>query len=224
MMFQRLAIGEFIFESAQDGIIAAGTTQANAAKLGNVEMNRLTTVAAGSGIMLPPAQAGIGLIIVNHGANPVQVYGQPGDKINDIASATGVPQMQNSWVFYGCFTTGAWYTESLASGFAPVAGAFATFATGSITASTTHTQVGATPILTMNVAVTTSNASDAVVLPPATSGMEVTIVNLSAVNAMQVFGSGTDTINGTAGATGVSQAANAVTIYFCFVAGAWVTK
>lgn len=226
--FRSIQVGEYLYESAADTIIAAGSTQATAAQLPIAEMMRVTSVAAGAGVMLPPARPGLGLILVNHGANALQVYGQPGDQINDVASATGVQQMVNSWVFYGCFnqtSPGAWYSESLAQGFpGGLGGGFSTFATSVITASTTHTQAAATPITTMNVAVTTNNASDAVLLPTAVPGLEVTIVNLSGTNAMQVYASGSNTINGTAGSTGVSQAASAVTIYFCFQTGLWVTK
>jgi hypothetical protein len=224
-VFRRISVGEYIYESASDGIIAAGSTQATAARLPITEMNRVTSVAVGAGVMLPPAEAGLDIIVVNHGANAMQVYGQPGDTINDVASATGVSQMQSSWVYYGCFSPGVWYSENLAQGFpSGLGGGFSTFATSVITASTTHTQGGATPITTMNVAVNTANAADAVLLPTAVAGLEVTIVNLSAANAMQVYATGSNTINGTAGATGVSQLASAVTIYFCFQAGSWVTK
>jgi hypothetical protein len=225
MMFPSIAVTGLIYESSQDGIVATGSTQANALQLGTIEMNRLTSVSAGTGVKLPPAVPGASLIIVNHGSNPVQVYGQPGDTINDVATATGVSQMQNSWVFYGCFSFGAWYSESLAQGFpGGLGGGFSTFATSVITASGTHTQGGATPITTMNVGVNVGGAADSVLLPTAVVGLEVTIVNLSGTNAMQVYASGSDTINGTAGSTGVSQALNAVTIYFCFQAGKWVTK
>lgn len=93
-----------------------------------------------------------------------------------------------------------------------------------VVASTTHTQAGATAILTDMAGVTTNNASDAVVLPASAVGLAITVVNLSASNAMQVYAAGSDTINGTAGSTGVSQAAAAVTIYFCFQPGKYVTK
>lgn len=93
-----------------------------------------------------------------------------------------------------------------------------------IVASTTHTQVGATAIATTMVAVTTANAADAVKLPAAVVGAQFTVANLSASNALQVYASGSDTINGTAGSTGVSQAASAVTIYACFQATKWLSK
>jgi hypothetical protein len=34
----------------------------------------------------------------------------------------------------------------------------------------------------------------------------------------------TDTINGTAGATGVALTANAITIFMCMQPGKWITK
>jgi hypothetical protein len=43
----------------------------------------------------------------------------------------------------------------------------------------------------------------------------------TAANAMQVYGSGTDTINGIATATGISQPPNSVCEYFCTAAGVW---
>src|ERR1700761_6389805 len=107
-VFQRIHVGEFIVASAKNGIIATGTNQATAFMLPNAEMFRITTVAAGTGIMLPPAKGGYDLIVVNHGANPLQVYGQPGDSINDVLSTAGVQQMANSWVLYSAFMDGTW--------------------------------------------------------------------------------------------------------------------
>lgn len=40
-------------------------------------------------------------------------------------------------------------------------------------------------------------------------------------NAMQVFGSGSDTINGAASGTGVSQPAGKVASYICTASGKW---
>ncbi len=68
---------------------------------------------------------------------------------------------------------------------------------------------------------TVATAADSVKLPPAEAGLVVCLVNGHATNSMQVFGSGTDTINDVATATGVSQAAGKAAIYFCPVAGKW---
>lgn len=63
-------------------------------------------------------------------------------------------------------------------------------------------------------------AGDSVILPPAKVGAQMFVENAGA-NAMQVFATGTDTINGIAGSTGVSQAAGAFATYSCTAAGFW---
>lgn len=82
-------------------------------------------------------------------------------------------------------------------------------------------QASATQINSANVEVATvATAADSVKLPPAVPGMRILVVNTSA-NSMQVFGSGTDTINAVAYATGVAQAAGKSAVYFCAAAGKW---
>lgn len=99
-----------------------------------------------------------------------------------------------------------------------------------ITATPAGTQATSVPITTALARITTvASANDGVLLPPAIRGMEISIVNDAALNSAKVFASGTDTINGTAGATGVALAAVAgggagPTIYYCFSNGAWRTK
>jgi len=66
-----------------------------------------------------------------------------------------------------------------------------------------------------------ATAADGVLLPAATVGKVFVLINDDAADAMTVFAAGGSTINGTAGATGVSQAAGLVAIYFCAVAGVW---
>lgn len=69
---------------------------------------------------------------------------------------------------------------------------------------------------------TVGTAADSVVLPAALAGMQMIIINDGA-NAAQVFANGTDTIDGTAGATGVSQAAAAKVMYVAYASGLWVS-
>ena len=93
-----------------------------------------------------------------------------------------------------------------------------------VTAHATGGQANATQLTASQVQVSTvASLNDSVKLPPSQAGLQITIVNNGA-NSMQVFGTGSDTINGVAAGTGVAQAAAAVTIYYCFVAGNWVTK
>jgi hypothetical protein len=61
---------------------------------------------------------------------------------------------------------------------------------------------------------TVGTAADSVKLPaPTKVGQIAIVVNNAATNSMQVFGSGTDTINGVATATGVAQAAGKTAVY-----------
>ena len=114
------------YESSSDNITAhAGGGQTNAQQLYS-EVNRITTVAtSGDSVMLPPAvvnqgvtnQAGLTVLVINHGANPMQVFGSGTDTINDVAAATGVSQMQGSMTFFTCTSTGKWYTQGLGEGY-----------------------------------------------------------------------------------------------------------
>lgn len=97
--------------------------------------------------------------------------------------------------------------------------------TDTLTAKAGGGQSGATQLLSgMNRVTTVATAADSVQLPTANfAGLSVTVINAGA-NQMQVFGNGSDTINGVAGATGISQMQNSVVEYFCPVAGAWVSQ
>jgi hypothetical protein len=82
-------------------------------------------------------------------------------------------------------------------------------------------QAGATLLTAgVNRVATVATAADSVALPVSVAGMVVFVVN-GAANSMQVFGSGTDTINDVATATGVAQAGGKAATYFCPVAGKW---
>jgi hypothetical protein len=93
-----------------------------------------------------------------------------------------------------------------------------TFVPGSVvTGITAHAGggQGSAVVLTgeLNSVDTVGTAADSVALPPPSfPGQHVTVVN-STATSMQVFGSGTDTINGVATATGVAQAAGKTAVY-----------
>lgn len=61
---------------------------------------------------------------------------------------------------------------------------------------------------------TCATAADSVKLPLAVAGLEVFVANRGAASC-QVFGSGTDTINGVATATGVALATTKSGRYYC---------
>lgn len=72
----------------------------------------------------------------------------------------------------------------------------------------------------LNKVTTVATAGDSVMLPPSVGGLTIIVENAGA-NPMQVYGSGTDTVNNVATATGVSQMPGSVVIYTCYTAGAW---
>lgn len=94
----------------------------------------------------------------------------------------------------------------------------------SVTAHAAGGQANATQLLGEVCRVSTvATAADSVQLPGALPGLTVIVIN-DATNPMQVFGNGTDTIDGIATATGVSQMGQSVVLYICVVAGAWKTE
>lgn len=102
---------------------------------------------------------------------------------------------------------------------------FLKYAVTNITASTTHSQGGATPILSGIAVVITANASDAVLLPAITTamiGVRVQLINSSATAGV-LYASGSNTINGTPGATGVAYAASKTLFLVAISATAWVS-
>jgi hypothetical protein len=68
---------------------------------------------------------------------------------------------------------------------------------------------------------TVATAADSVKLPAAVVGAVHLVINDAASNAMQVFGTGSDTVNGAASGTGVSHAAGKAAMYVCASAGKW---
>ncbi len=89
-------------------------------------------------------------------------------------------------------------------------------AVGPITAQADGTKANATPITAVKCLVGTSaGALDSVLLPPGYPGLEITIFNGGA-SSIQVFGSGSDTINGIATGTGVTQNNDISAVYTCY--------
>ena len=96
-----------------------------------------------------------------------------------------------------------------------------------ITAGTMHTQGGATALTIGYNRIDTSTApstgsllGDGVVLPASGTGLFCQVVNNTA-NPIQVYGAGSDTINGVAGATGIAVPPNSTDLYWSGAVGSW---
>lgn len=97
-----------------------------------------------------------------------------------------------------------------------------------ITAGTTRTQTGATQITADVTTVNTSTApsagtilGDGVILPQVGSGTDKVFLINNTANPIQVYGFGSDTINGVAAATGIAMAPNSADVYIEAAPGAW---
>ncbi|KVU10666.1 hypothetical protein WK62_05220 [Burkholderia ubonensis] len=97
-----------------------------------------------------------------------------------------------------------------------------------ITAGTTRTQAGATQITEDITTVNTSTApaagsllGDGVVLPQVGSGTDRVFLINNTANPIQVYGFGSDTINGVPGSTGIAMAPNSADVYIEAAPGAW---
>jgi hypothetical protein len=88
----------------------AGGGQSGAIQL-TYGINRIGTVATqGDSVALPKAVVNSVCIVVNRGANPMQVFGNnaAGDTINGIATGTGISQGINTTAVYVCSVAGNW--------------------------------------------------------------------------------------------------------------------
>lgn len=216
-----------IQETAQDNIVAnPGGGQANATRL-TAQTSRVTTVVApGDSVVLPASLPGLELVVINRGANPMQVFGAGTDTINDVAAGSGVSQMANSVVIYTCTGAGAWYTEGLATGYANTAtGSYQTFSSvDNLIARAGGGQGAATLLTAMQNRVTTVAApNDSVLLPPSVTGMNITVVNAAPANSMNVFPASGDKINALAANAAFAVAAGKTAEFFCTTAGQWHT-
>ena len=83
-----------------------------------------------------------------------------------------------------------------------------------------------TPVLVLgsNVVTTSTGSNYGVALPSAVAGSVVYFINADSADAVTVFGSGSATINGTAGATGVSYAAAKRVLFIAVDDGVWIAN
>ena len=121
--------------STNAGVSAAGTTLAGATALTS-DYNVITTAAANSGVALPTATMGRKAVIVNKGANAVNVYPAAvvGSSIDALAVNTAITIPVNGWMEFNASSITQWYSSSNI-----------TFASGSAVTSFSTGTTGFTP-------------------------------------------------------------------------------
>ena len=95
--------------SVGTGISAAGSTQGTATTL-TKEINVVSTVSSGQGVILPTAVAGMVIHITNTSANALLVYPASSGIINSLSANAGYTQGAGATITYIAPTTTQWYT------------------------------------------------------------------------------------------------------------------
>ena len=90
----------------QDDIVAAGTSAGDATQLVAV-YNSIDVATSGSGVKLPPTEAGALVVVGNSSAHTVTVYPQTGSTINQTTSASIAKD--HSSLFFAVTNT-QWYS------------------------------------------------------------------------------------------------------------------
>jgi len=105
---------EIKWSRANSNVAFAGGGQTNATQLSS-RINRIGTVAtAADSVKLPASAAGLWCVVMNTGANSLQLFGTSPDTINGVATGTGVPVAAGKVGIYFCSATGAWFGGTLA--------------------------------------------------------------------------------------------------------------
>lgn len=206
-----------------DNIVANNTgTQAAATTL-SADFNRIVTAANAaapwSAVRLPASAPGMDIFVINHGANSIQVFGANTDRIDDVATATGVTQMPGSVTLYTCTTAGDWYSNGIGTGYA---GSFPTVSyVNGLTANSGAVQAGATPVTACIARFTTVGGPGySALLPNAFGGMQITVANAGA-NSINLFPAVGEQINALGVNTAFSIPVGKSAVLSCAVAGQW---
>ena len=95
--------------STTTAVSAAGTTQGGATAL-TTSYNVVTTVALNAGVVLPTASAGLTVVVVNQGANTLNVYPASGAQIDAAGTNVAVTLVVAASTTYQASSSTQWYT------------------------------------------------------------------------------------------------------------------
>lgn len=96
--------------SAVNGISAAGANQGAATALDYTTYQRVTTVAASTGVRLPAAVVGANIVVFNVGANALAVYPSTGEVINALSANASLSVTAAKGAEFVCCVAGSWNT------------------------------------------------------------------------------------------------------------------
>ena len=103
-----LTVGGNYIRSVATGISAAGSVQGDATAI-TKDINVVSTVSSGQGVILPTAVAGMVIIINNTSANTLNVYPATGAIINSLATNAAYTHAAGGSLQYYAVTSTQWY-------------------------------------------------------------------------------------------------------------------
>jgi hypothetical protein len=104
-----LIVPGYLDTGVTDTITAAGSVQGNATVL-TTEINNVTTVTAGTGVILPLAIGGLRVVVRNGGANALNVYPNTSDSINAAAVNVAYALPVGGCIEFIAMNATNWYT------------------------------------------------------------------------------------------------------------------
>lgn len=96
--------------STSASVTAAGTNQGNATALTS-DYSVITTVASGTGVILPVATVGRRIIVANKGANTVNIYPAIGGAIDGLATNAAIALPAAGVMTFNAASTTQWYSS-----------------------------------------------------------------------------------------------------------------
>ena len=104
-----ISTGKALNRSLATTLTAAGANQGAALALTN-DINIVTTTASGTGVVLPTPTVGRVVVVINRGANPLNVYPAVGHSINGTANSAVVLAANATMIVHGATVT-TWFSE-----------------------------------------------------------------------------------------------------------------
>ena len=176
-------------------IAAAGTNQGSATLISSQRV--IVTAANGTkGVYLPAPAPGLEIELYNSvAASTLHVYGNSTENVQGIGGATGIVVTGGTHLVIKSDGTN-WFVEGVGWDFA-----LQTFV--NVSASQTSGQSNATLLTARTNLIGTSAGAGYVKMPAVAAGVVVTTINATS-QTVTLYGNGSETINGTAGGTGIS--------------------
>lgn len=207
-------------ESTATGLVAdAAGVQASATQLSAYINHINTTPVLYSAVKLPAATKGTDIAIINSGTFPVQVFPQIGESINDKAVNTAILMAPKVVAYFISPENNYWHTN--AASVSP----FYSGVTDNISANSSGTQLGGTPLFShINRITITGGNNYSVRLPSADEsvGGDLLVIN-AGTHAIQVYPPVGGTIDQYSVNTSISIAMNATTHFIAANQLTWYT-